>query len=75
VTFGIVPTTPETGYGYIHTGEQIPNGGYKVAEFVEKPEKKVNNKIVSNTRFTEKVVNSMRVKYFFINSECVSQVE
>lgn len=41
VTFGIVPTTPETGYGYIHTGEQIPNGGYKVAEFVEKPEKTV----------------------------------
>jgi hypothetical protein len=36
---------------------------------------RVGNKIVSNTRFTEKVDNSMRVKYFFINSECVSQVE
>ncbi|MDK9606496.1 mannose-1-phosphate guanylyltransferase/mannose-6-phosphate isomerase [Lelliottia wanjuensis] len=39
VTFGIVPTIPETGYGYIHTGEKISEGGYTVAGFVEKPEK------------------------------------
>lgn len=33
VTFGIVPTGPETGYGYIRTG-----GGHRVAAFVEKPD-------------------------------------
>ena len=33
VTFGIVPTAPETGYGYIRKGE-----GYDVAAFVEKPD-------------------------------------
>lgn len=33
VTFGIVPTAPETGYGYIRQGE-----GNRVAEFVEKPD-------------------------------------
>ena len=37
VAFGIVPTTPETGYGYIRRG--APQGGsYRIAEYVEKPE-------------------------------------
>ena len=38
VTFGIVPTTPHTGYGYIKPGEEL-EGGYKVSAFVEKPDK------------------------------------
>jgi mannose-1-phosphate guanylyltransferase len=38
VTFGIVPTGPETGYGYIRTGEQIDSTACKVARFVEKPD-------------------------------------
>ena len=38
VTFGIVPTQPETGYGYIEQGEALGGGGYKVARFVEKPD-------------------------------------
>ena len=37
VTFGIVPTTPETGYGYIRKGEG-PGPVVAVAEFVEKPD-------------------------------------
>ncbi|SDX06703.1 mannose-1-phosphate guanylyltransferase/mannose-6-phosphate isomerase [Marinobacter mobilis] len=37
VTFGIVPSAPHTGYGYIRTGEDL--GGYsEVAAFVEKPD-------------------------------------
>ena len=39
VTFGIHPTHAETGYGYIRQGEALTkNGGYQVAEFVEKPD-------------------------------------
>ncbi|NVD45502.1 mannose-1-phosphate guanylyltransferase [Qipengyuania atrilutea] len=39
VSFGIAPTRPETGYGYIRTGE--PAGeGHRVAQFVEKPDAK-----------------------------------
>ncbi|MBS9432264.1 mannose-1-phosphate guanylyltransferase/mannose-6-phosphate isomerase [Photorhabdus hainanensis] len=38
VTFGVVPHTPETGYGYIRQGELITNDVYKVASFVEKPD-------------------------------------
>ena len=38
VTFGIVPTTPETGYGYIKKGTEVEAGhAYHVAQFVEKP--------------------------------------
>ena len=38
VTFGIVPTTPETGYGYIKKGAEVEGGhAYNVAQFVEKP--------------------------------------
>jgi mannose-1-phosphate guanylyltransferase/mannose-6-phosphate isomerase len=38
VTFGIRPTHPETGFGYIRMGEAIAErAGRKVAAFVEKP--------------------------------------
>ncbi|WP_288740058.1 mannose-1-phosphate guanylyltransferase/mannose-6-phosphate isomerase [uncultured Rheinheimera sp.] len=40
VTFGIVPTAAETGYGYIKRGQrkELSSGAaYQVAEFVEKP--------------------------------------
>lgn len=36
VTFGIKPNYPETGYGYINTLKPL-NIGFKVKEFVEKP--------------------------------------
>lgn len=36
VTFGVVPTVPETGYGYICTGNK-EDIGYLVKDFVEKP--------------------------------------
>ena len=36
VTFGVVPTGPETGFGYIEAGEPI-GGGRTVTRFVEKP--------------------------------------
>ena len=39
VTFGVVPTGPETGYGYIRSGED-KGVGFEVAEFVEKPDLK-----------------------------------
>ncbi len=38
VTFGVVPTEPETGYGYIKGGDASNEGSFKVAAFVEKPD-------------------------------------
>ncbi|MBG6220165.1 MULTISPECIES: mannose-1-phosphate guanylyltransferase/mannose-6-phosphate isomerase [unclassified Janthinobacterium] len=39
-TFGIVPTAPETGYGYIRSGAPVSPGALccKVERFVEKPD-------------------------------------
>ncbi|HEY1723863.1 MAG TPA: mannose-1-phosphate guanylyltransferase/mannose-6-phosphate isomerase [Steroidobacteraceae bacterium] len=37
VTFGVVPTAPETGYGYIRRGAAA-GASYRIAEFVEKPD-------------------------------------
>jgi mannose-1-phosphate guanylyltransferase/mannose-6-phosphate isomerase len=38
VTFGIVPTDANIGYGYIKSSENGNDGAYKVEEFVEKPD-------------------------------------
>jgi mannose-1-phosphate guanylyltransferase len=38
-TVGIVPTRPETGYGYIEVGDAIGEGANAVARFVEKPDR------------------------------------
>ncbi len=38
VTFGVVPTSPETGYGYIRHG-QLRNNSAPISEFVEKPDR------------------------------------
>ena len=41
VTFGIVPSSPETAYGYIHQGAPMTDGkSYRVAKFIEKPDAK-----------------------------------
>lgn len=37
ITFGIVPSHPETGYGYIRSGDVVSGDVRQVAEFVEKP--------------------------------------
>jgi mannose-1-phosphate guanylyltransferase/mannose-6-phosphate isomerase len=37
VTFGVIPSAPETGYGYIQRGEQ-GGGVHRIARFVEKPD-------------------------------------
>lgn len=37
VTFGIVPTEPNTGYGYIKTGNSIADA-YEISAFKEKPD-------------------------------------
>ncbi len=38
VTFGIVPTAAEAGYGYIRKGDALQEGAFRLAAFVEKPD-------------------------------------
>ena len=41
VTFGIAPTGPETGYGYIQRAEPLAEGVFAVARFAEKPKREL----------------------------------
>jgi mannose-1-phosphate guanylyltransferase / mannose-6-phosphate isomerase len=50
VTFGIVPTAPETGFGYIERGESLGLSN-KVACFVEKPDLETAKGYVSSGKY------------------------
>ena len=39
VTFGVPPHSPETGYGYIERAEELGGRAFRVARFVEKPDR------------------------------------
>lgn len=53
VLFGIRPDRPATGYGYIRTGETVPNapGVHKVLSFAEKPDQTTAEAYVSSGEF------------------------
>ena len=61
ITFGIVPTAPETGYGYIRKGKvlerpdgaQVPDGitGYEIDRFVEKPDRETAETYIASGNF------------------------
>lgn len=55
VTFGIVPKTPETGYGYIEKGKSFKENVSLVKRFVEKPN-------------LDKAVQFLRSQNYFWNS-------
>jgi len=46
VTFGIKPTHPDTGFGYIMTGTSIDGNGYSIEKFIEKPQQDEASKLV-----------------------------
>ena len=49
VTFGIQPDRPETGYGYIETGQKLSEAdGFSVARFHEKPDVKTAQNLIGH---------------------------
>lgn len=64
VTFGIVPTHPHTGYGYISCGDKILNG-YKVKEFKEKPNQKTAEEYIKNGYLWNSGIFIFSSKVFF----------
>ena len=54
VTFGIIPTSPEIGYGYIESFEKISkeNKFSKIKRFIEKPNQKKANKLYKDLHFS-----------------------
>jgi mannose-1-phosphate guanylyltransferase/mannose-1-phosphate guanylyltransferase/mannose-6-phosphate isomerase len=51
VVFGIPPSRPETGYGYIKTARKLDEGVYAVAEFREKPDSPTAKKLSASPRY------------------------
>ena len=51
VTFGVPPTAPETGYGYVRAGETLGGGARRVDEFVEKPDREAAEEYVESGAF------------------------
>lgn len=52
VTFGVRPTRPETGYGYIEIGDGLPGAeAHQVRRFVEKPDASTALTYVDSGRF------------------------
>jgi mannose-1-phosphate guanylyltransferase len=47
VTFGIAPSEPATGYGYIEIGDKLTTGACKVKRFIEKPALREAEKMLS----------------------------
>ena len=54
VTFGVIPTNPETGYGYIEASSPFSDKvlGKKIERFTEKPNKETALKFLKNKSFT-----------------------
>ena len=51
VTFGVAPTRPETGYGYIRAGEALNDETRKVIAFVEKPDLETAERYVASGNY------------------------
>ncbi len=55
ITFGVIPSSPETGFGYIKSHEILSKNelkALKIEEFIEKPDQKRAAKFLQDDRFT-----------------------
>lgn len=50
VTFGVKPSYPESGYGYVKV-DTVLGSGYKVEKFVEKPNLELANKYIKDNKY------------------------
>ncbi len=51
VTFGIAPTRPETGYGWLESGAETHKGVHALTRFIEKPDAAQANALLQNPRY------------------------
>ena len=55
ITFGITPSKPETGFGYIESEKELDTSklkGEKILNFIEKPDFETAKKLICDKRFT-----------------------
>lgn len=86
ITFGVKPTRPEIGFGYIKVGNQINNSSlYRVEKFIEKPDLKRAEKIFKTNSYlwnsgmflidAEKFLNEIKKFEPQIYSSCEKALE
>lgn len=51
ITFGIKPTRPETGYGYLELDSLPTNDAVRLKSFIEKPSKGIARKLIKDKHF------------------------
>ncbi|MGJ6981395.1 mannose-1-phosphate guanylyltransferase [Aestuariimicrobium soli] len=51
VTFGVVPTSPQTGFGYLRRGAEVGGHACEVTEFTEKPERRVAEQYLASGEY------------------------
>ena len=64
VTFGIKPTSPHTGYGYIRPGKALAQG-FVVDQFKEKPDEKTATEYVEKGYFWNSGIFLLSIPIFF----------
>jgi mannose-1-phosphate guanylyltransferase len=64
VTVGIVPTRPDIGFGYIRPGEPLTEGTFRVARFVEKPDRNAAEQLISEGALWNSGIFAWRVGDF-----------
>ena len=55
ITFGTLPTSPETGYGYIKAGESLLDNEkscFRIKKFIEKPNISLAKKLIADDSYT-----------------------
>ncbi len=54
VTFGIIPTSPEIGYGYIKASQPLSKKlkGIDIESFLEKPDLEIAKKLIKDNKYT-----------------------
>ena len=64
VTVGVVPTRPDTGFGYIRPGSSVGSGAFRVDRFVEKPDRAAAAQMISEGALWNSGIFAWRVGDF-----------
>ena len=64
VTVGVVPSRPDTGFGYIRPGSPIGDGAFRVDRFVEKPDRASAERLISEGALWNSGIFAWRVGDF-----------
>jgi mannose-1-phosphate guanylyltransferase len=64
VTVGVVPTRPDTGFGYIRPGSPVGDGAFRVDRFIEKPDRAAAERMIEGGALWNSGIFAWRVGDF-----------